>query len=117
MDGLDAADLEEQTITRVVENAVREEDFVFVPLDKVTELHDGYVKCLLDRYWSVHPEKGLAFYNPKRKNGHRGTGWGNPYGSPQCSRNESITNRIKQPWTEVRLVRVVYLPLIMNDYR
>jgi hypothetical protein len=91
--------------------ALPETDYVFVPVDQLTSPPEGHVDHLGQRWWMVHPEKGLAFYNPHRRSGH-----GNPYGSPQCNSNKKISERLCQPWAEVRLIDHVFLPLKMQDY-
>jgi ligand-binding SRPBCC domain-containing protein len=55
---------------------------------------------LTDRWWVVHPEKGLPIF--------KGT-------SPQCNSNERITRMIAKsyPWAEVRFLPVAYY--VRND--
>jgi hypothetical protein len=69
------------------------------PLDEATKPRDGEV--LVDRWWVVHPKKGLTFYNLY-----------GPHSSPQCNHNEAICRSITKdlyPDHEVLFVPVVYL--------
>lgn len=104
--------------TEAQRDVISEDDFVFVPLEKLQEPIEGHVNCLKDRWWSVHPEKGLAFYKPKGRNGKRQSGQGNQYGSPQCNRNKAIAERLssRHSWAELQFVEVAFVPLIINDY-
>lgn len=75
-------------------------EFFHVPLDVATTPRDGLVLC--DRYWAVHPEKGLAFYMNR--------GMDDP--SPQCNSARTITERMSSMHLadhEVQLVPCVYL--------
>lgn len=84
-----------------------EDDFVFIPIPEATAPPKGFIEHLENRWWSTHPAKGLAFYNPKKRNGRRSMGG---YGSPQCNPNEAMTRRRAQgkPWD----VEVVFLPSV-----
>lgn len=95
---------------------LEEDDFVYVQLNQVDKPRNGHMNVAVGRWWCVHPTKGLAFFNPKSGNGKRRSGHGNPYGSPQCNRDEAISKRLCPEWCEVKFVEVVYLPLIMSDY-
>jgi hypothetical protein len=50
----------------------------FVSLDKATEPKDGLCMVYKDRWWSVHPDRGIIFW--------RGDG-------PQCNSNEEVSRR------------------------
>lgn len=77
---------------------------LYVPISLATTPANG--RCLVDRYWTVHPERGLAF-------------WFEPKGyyrseepAPQCNSSEvvclTMTVRL-YPGHECRFVPVVYL--------
>lgn len=96
---------------------LEEDDFVYVPLDQIDKPRNGWhMDVIVNSWWCVHPEKGLAFYNPKYRNGKRRRGHGNPYGSPQCNPSKEISERLNHEWTEVKFVEAVFLPLIISDY-
>jgi hypothetical protein len=98
-------------------SSVSEDDYVYVPIEKAATPINGHVDCLLNMWWAVHPEKGLAFYNPRGRNGKRKTrGWGNPYGAPQCNKSEQVTRKLARPPHEVQQVEIVYLPLDTRDF-
>lgn len=54
--------------------------YEYVSLDAATKPRNG--ECVVDNWWIVHPEKGLAFY----KSGKRL--------SPQCNRSESTAKML-----------------------
>jgi len=53
-------------------------------------------EVLTDRWWIVHPEKGLPLFR----------GW-----SPQCNSSERVARTIAEmyPWAEVRFLPVAYI--------
>ena len=65
----------------------------------------GLCAVLRDRWFVVHPERGLVFFQFKRGGGLRGA-------SPQCNSNENIARSIARmyPWAEVRLIPFVLVP-------
>jgi len=71
----------------------------FVPLIDAMRApaEDGTFDCYVNRWWVVHPQRGLVLYR-----GH----------SPQCNAHESIARRIAPiyPWAEVQFIQVAYLP-------
>lgn len=75
----------------------------FVSLDQASIPKDGFLHCYKNRYWSVHPTKGLAF-------------WGKGYASPQCNSNESLAKRLAPPWAEVKFIETVLVPLDITAY-
>jgi hypothetical protein len=82
----------------------------FIALDKASALKEGIVYCYLNRWWAVHPEKGVIFYRPNKR-GHGG--------SPQCNNNEAIVRQLTArlyPWAEVRLIPVVIERVDPSDY-
>ena len=57
---------------------------LYIPLDMATTPTDG--ECYANRWWSVHPEKGVAFYASSLR--QRIDGEEN-IPSPQCNHNEA----------------------------
>lgn len=84
----------------------------YVHVDVATEPRNG--ECIVDHWWVVHPEKGIAF-------------WYKPSGylrsdepSPQCNQDkftcQHITKKI-YPDHETRQISVVYLGHAMQAMR
>lgn len=76
----------------------------FVPLEKATIPPPGLIEHIHNRWWVVHPQKGLVFWK----------GW-----SPQCNSNKEITERIWKgmyPWAEIQFIPSVYRRINPNDY-
>jgi hypothetical protein len=81
-----------------------------VPLDLAQTPKDG--DCLVDRWWSVHPELGLAF-------------WFQPFGyerseepSPQCNPDEATARMLALellPDHEVRQIKCVFMAHAMRE--
>lgn len=73
----------------------------YVPLDVATTPTDGRVYC--KRWWSVHPEHGVAFYY---RRGYPKT----EEPSPQCNQDRAVVEHIHRhrPGHEARLLPVVY---------
>jgi hypothetical protein len=66
----------------------------FVDIETATTPRDGQV--YVDYWWSVHPDRGLIFYD----------------GTPQANPDRRITDMLQPryyPWAEVRQVPVVYV--------
>ena len=82
----------------VEENDLRLE---FIPLEEVIRPKHGHLDCLLDYWWSVHPEKGvILFHSEPKKNGR----W-RYSGTPQANRNEALAHDLARrlyPWAEVK---------------
>lgn len=75
----------------------------FLPLAEATKPRGGFLNCIKDSYWCVHPERGLAF-------------WGKGHGSPQCNTNESIAKRLCPSCAEIQKIETVFAPLKISDY-
>lgn len=95
------------------------DDFVFIPLGELTSPAGGtffqhYVKC----WWTVHPEKGAAFFNPRRPNGRRRRSLP---GTPQCNSDEKIARMAPETsvaWPfEVQLIESAWVPVDIHDYQ
>lgn len=76
--------------------------FIYVPASVASTPTDG--ECITDRWWTMHPEKGLAFWR---------TSYREPP-APQCNASEAtaryLTERLHRDGDHgVALVPVVYL--------
>lgn len=78
--------------------------FHFIALDEATASKSHILHQYLNKYWVVHPEKGLAFFNKG-------------YGSPQCNSNEAISKKLCPEWGEIKFIERVLVPLDINEYR
>lgn len=77
------------------------EKLEYVALDEATRPRDGEV--LTDRWWVVHPYRGLAFYRPDPKRRFR---------APQCNHSEAIIDSFcadMYPGHDAIFVPVVYV--------
>ena len=76
----------------------------FVPLEQAIIPPSGLIEHIKDRWWAVHPNKGLIF-------------WGKGQ-SPQCNSNKDIAERIFviYPWAEVKFIPSVFRQINPNDY-
>ncbi len=102
-------------------STVSETDYVFLTVEEaVTPRKGGFFQHYVDAWWVVHPERGLAFYNPKdRRTGRRRHG---RYGSPQCNTDERISRMFGTktvPWPHARIEQFpsVWVPIDISDYR
>jgi hypothetical protein len=102
---------------------VHEDDYVFLPVAEAVEPAGGtYFQHYVDAWWVVHPEKGLAFFNPKSaRTGRRRHG---RWGSPQCNTNKRISEMVGREtagslWPEVRVEKIpsAWVPIDISDYR
>lgn len=79
-------------------------EYRFLPLQQA-EYAEGLVHVIRDRWWIIHPEKGLAFFRGR---------------SPQCNASREIVEMVlgKDPDPELAVVflPVVYLPICGNDW-
>lgn len=76
---------------------------------------NGMVEVLRDRWFSVHPERGLIFWQAEK--GRRGQLIG---ASPQCNSHEAIARSLASsmyPWAETRFFPLVLLPINLRDYQ
>jgi hypothetical protein len=74
----------------------------------------GMAQVLRDRWFSVHPERGLIFWQcEKRRKGQlRGA-------SPQCNGSEAIARDLAArmyPWAETKFFPLVLVPINVSDY-
>lgn len=81
-------------------------NYSYLPTEKYTSTPpDGFCQVLRDRWWQVHPEKGLAIYRgPDRR-----------FFSPQCNQNRALVEKMPAE-LEVRFLEFVWLPHDCQDY-
>ena len=81
-----------------------------IPLEQAQTPKRG--ECLVDKWWSVHPEKGVAFYAQL-------FGYGRSEApSPQCNDSESISRHFTKsffPDYDTMQLPVVYLQHAVNE--
>lgn len=99
---------------------LREDDYQFLSVEKATDPPGGmHFQHYVDHWWALHPEKGLAFYNPKNDRTGRRRQPG--LGAPQCNASEQVARLVADkavPWTpEVRQLKSVWVPIRIEDYR
>ena len=89
--------------------------FFYVPEDVAVTPKNGKVLC--DRWWSVHPKKGLAFYNTSL----RATVYGEDNEpSPQCNVSESMCKNLNErlnPECVVKFFPVVFLQHAIDEQK
>jgi hypothetical protein len=81
----------------------------FVPLETAIVPPPGLINHLKDRWWAIHPEKGLIYYRRRRSDA----------GSPQCNFNEAVARSIRDrlyPWAEVLFVPSAFHCIDPQDY-
>lgn len=96
-----------------------EDDYKFLPFDEAASpAGGGHFFHYTDCYWVVHPERGLAFFNPPGRNGRRRS---HGLGAAQCNtdpRSREFAARMGYPWpAEVRLIVSAWVPVNISDYR
>lgn len=83
-----------------------------IPLDTATSPTNGEAIC--GRWWSVHPEKGVAFY--ARLTGY----YASEEPAPQCNPDEAVARHIVEriaPDHEVRHIPVVFMGHAAREMR
>lgn len=87
---------------------------VYMPEAEVLAAN-GMVQVLRNRWFSVHPERGLVFWqDDKRRHGQLAGA------SPQCNSHQAIAATLAAqlyPWAETRLYPLVLLPINLRDYQ
>jgi hypothetical protein len=93
----------ELTFTALTEDDPRIE---FVPLEVATIPPAGLIEHLKDKWWVVHPTKGVVYFKLSG------------YLSPQCNGNEEIARRFvyMYPWAEVKFIPSVFRTINPHDY-
>lgn len=78
----------------------------FTSTEKAITPPAGLIEHLKDRWWVVHPTKGLVF-------------WDKHHMAPQCNSNEAVARRIWEqmyPWAEIKFIPSVYRSINPQDY-
>ena len=75
--------------------------FFYIPLDIATTPAEGH--CYVNRWWSVHPEKGVAFY--AQLLGYCAS----EAPAPQCNHNEFTAKHLARRYPDHE---VVFLPAV-----
>jgi hypothetical protein len=83
--------------------------FLPIPLAVAGPSH-GFVQVMSGRWWCVHPEKGLRFYNPGGRNGYKGIG------APQCNSDKRIMDRLCHTEDALVYLERVFVPIQQGDY-
>ena len=65
----------------------------FIPEDVATTPADGH--CFTNSWWTVHPEKGVAFYCSRRRSFDLEPGEQDEP-SPQCNRSQHVAEHIQK---------------------
>lgn len=97
----------------MTDSALIETDFTYLPLDQALAPHrsTSLVAVLRDRYWAIHPERGLLFYVGRGRRGGC---------SPQCNNSQEIVKRLCPDFAEVRFLPLALVPVSISgefDYR
>lgn len=62
-------------------------NIIYLSKDKAIIPREGH--CYVDRWWTVHPKKGLAFYHPSNSESRY------RYSAPQCNNEKRIAEHIR----------------------
>ncbi|QIG70562.1 hypothetical protein PP744_gp093 [Rhizobium phage RHph_N38] len=86
---------------------------VFLPETDILKA-SGTCDALRNRWFAVHPDKGLIFWQveTRRQGQLRGA-------FPQCNSSKHITEDLitrMYPWAEVKFFDLVLVPININDY-
>lgn len=81
-----------------------DKDLTYIPFEKASAPGGGFYFHYVNRWWSVHPDRGLMLF----------------YGdSAQCNSNEATARRLQQqlyPWAEVRFIPSAFVPIDPRDF-
>lgn len=86
---------------------------VFMTESDVTAA-SGMCMAMRDRWFSVHPERGLLFWQDEKRRKGQVKG-----ASPQCNGAEAIARDLADkmyPWAETRFYPLVLMPIDHRDY-
>jgi hypothetical protein len=100
-------------------NELTEDDYRFLPIgEAVHPAGGGFFQHYVNYWWAVHPEKGLAFYNPAERGGRR---MRRGLGAPQCNTDKRISQLVRDesiPWpAEIQLIESAWVPVNISDYQ
>jgi hypothetical protein len=104
---------EQQTVPG---GAFTADHYRFLPLDEaVNPAEGGFFMHYVNKWWAVHPDKGLAFFNaPGRRRSSNGLG------AAQCNTDERIARMVSAnaAWpVEVRQIPSAWVPVDISDYQ
>lgn len=69
-----------------------EDDYLFLPVEEAERpVKGGLFIHYVNGWWTVHPEKGLVFFNPTRPDGRRRHSF---LGFPQHNSDERVARRM-----------------------
>lgn len=95
-----------------------EGDYLFLPVELAEHpAAEGFFIHYVDNWWTVHPAKGLVFYNPVQQSGRR---WRGGLGAPQHNTDERIARHMSAshyPFeVEVSQFPSVWVQISIGDY-
>ncbi len=98
--------------------ALTENDYRYLPVQEaVRPAAGGFFRHYVNCWWTVHPEKGLAFFNPPGRDGRRRH---SGLGAPQCNASKRISQLVCDkniPWpAEIQLLESAWVPVDISDY-
>ena len=83
-------------------------DFLFLPFEHAAVPPEGVVYHYLDRWWSVHPDVGLAFFRP-RVLGRR------TLVAPQCNSDERVATKLCSVYGADLGLEIMYVPSVFIE--
>lgn len=89
--------------------AIDDPRLVFIAKDKLIDPPDGLLQHIKDHWWIVHPEKGVTFWRPTKRD---------PL-YPQCNSNQSLSEDIRKrmyPWANVEFIKSVFRPTSAREF-
>jgi hypothetical protein len=98
------------------------EDYEFLTIDEAASpVSEGAYMHYVNRWWVVHPERGLAFWNPVMKRTRRRRSEG--LGAPLCNEREHIQRHMARAiaegglWpAEARCLMSAWVPVKITGY-
>lgn len=82
----------------------------YVPFDVAVTPPGGLIEHFKNRWWSVHPERGVIFFRSRKRDS----------GSAQCNGDEATARQLQArlyPWAECRFMPSVFRRIDISDYR
>ena len=83
---------------------------VFLAEEQLLEAK-GHCDVLKNKWWVVHPDKGLTFYS--RRGSLKGS-------SPQCNSSRSVATTLATrmyPWAIIKQIPIVLVPIDLDDFQ
>jgi hypothetical protein len=87
------------------------EDLIYLPESDVLKA-SGMCNVMRNRYWLVHPERGLIFYPFKKSKDIK-------HSSAQCNSSKEVAEHFHKtmyPWAEIKFIETVIVPISISDY-